>query len=125
MTLEQRQRWAEWFEGQGIRFAFYSARLAKEAQETIHEEDGESYVSGQRAEKLAEEVDDLSIDEASDTSEDSMDLNPGKVEEAKEQEPSETDPRTRILTVFELQSLFVRESPPPKGSFPKSDPTHF
>lgn len=124
MTLEQRQRWADWFEEQGIRFAFYSARLAKEAQETSREDDEEdekeeSDISEDRAEQLAQEIDDLSIDEASDTSEDES---PAEPQQSHEPSTSDTDPRTQILTVFELQSLFLREAPPPKGIF--SPPLH-
>ena len=123
MTLEQRQKWADWFEEQGIRFAFYSARLAKEAQETSRgdEEEVESEISEERAEELAQEIDDLSIDEASDTSEE-----PTHAEATGKQEPStsNTDPRTQILTVFELQSLFLREAPPPKGWSPTCPPSH-
>jgi large subunit GTPase 1 len=121
MTLEQRREWAEWFDGQGIRFAFYSARLAKEAQETgLESEDEEQEeeeeqrldIVGERVEELGEEIDDLSIDEGSDTSEESS--TPQR-QGATELDESNSDPRTRILTVFELQSLFLRESPPPKG----------
>ena len=114
MTLEQRKGWADWFEGQGIRFAFYSARLAKEAMETSNEEE-EKEDSVEEAEELAEQIDDLSIDATSDISDDSMD------EPQISHDPSQStdvDPRTRILTVHELQSLFLRESPPPKGRSP-------
>ena len=126
MTLEQRRSWAEWFEGQGIRFAFYSARLAKEAQETGHEEEEEeeedeeeeeegsgSDVSEEKAEELARKIDDLSVDEASDTSEDSS----PQLQDTSSHSTSDTDPRTQILTVFELQSLFLREALAPKGTF--------
>src|SRR5579859_7468793 len=69
MTVEQRQIWADWFEGQGIRFAFYSARLAKEAMETLDEE--EEVNANERAKELAEDIEDLSIDATSDISEES------------------------------------------------------
>lgn len=116
MTLEQRKGWADWFEGQGIRFAFYSARLAKEAMETLNEEeeteDITEELAAELAEELAEEIDDLSIDATSDVSDESTDEpqifhNPSQ--------STEVDPRTQILTVHELQSLFLKESPPPKG----------
>jgi large subunit GTPase 1 len=150
MTLEQRRGWADWFESQGIRFAFYSARLAKEAQEKEaenedddeeeegedNEDEEEELDDGQdeevhdekETEDLAEEVDDLSID--SELSDDDIDEH--SVDEQTPAHPTQpasspsyiipppaeedTDPRTQILTVHELQSLFLRESPPPKGS---------
>jgi large subunit GTPase 1 len=151
MTLEQRRGWADWFEEQGIRFAFYSARLAKEAQETQEEVeddkesdeeereeqeqededadeesgDEEEHIEDDLAERLAEEVDELSIDSELDDDEAvspasaSHPTSPPSytiLDPAKE----DTDPRTQILTVNELQSLFLRESPPPKGH----DPAH-
>jgi len=116
MTLEQRKRWADWFEGQGIRFAFYSARLAKEAMDILSEEQGEDGNAEERTEELAEEIDDLSIDANSDISEVSTDEpRPNNVDRTQS---TEVDPRTQILTVHELQTLFLRESPPPKGPFP-------
>jgi large subunit GTPase 1 len=136
MTLEQRCGWADWFDGQGIRFAFYSARLAKEAQEQESESDDDE--NGDLAEELVEEVDGLSIDELQDTPDsvspelvDSEPDAPEPVDDSnidKSNTPGVTpesfaaldniteDPRTRILTVDELESLFIRESPPPKGT---------
>jgi large subunit GTPase 1 len=131
MSLEQRCGWADWFDGQGIRFAFYSARLAKEAQEQDSESDNDG--ADELVEELVEEVDGLSIDEIQDTldsgSPELVDSEPDAPElvDSKSDEPdspttpdtSNEDPRTRILTVDELESLFIRESPPPKGTYPK------
>ena len=126
MTLEQRKRWADWFESQGIRFAFYSARLAKEAQEneTLEEEKEESEQDTDEEEQdlgardITEEVDNISLDDETSDSEDdtSRPTSPKSISKTDD----EVDPRTRILTVHELQSLFLRESPPPKGH----DPAH-
>ena len=125
MTLEQRQRWAEWFESQGIRFAFYSARLAKEAQEngqqTIgYEDKSDDEVekeTNSTAEDLAEEVDSVSLD--AESSDEDEEPSPPPQPSIKD---NSLDPRTRILTVYELQSLFLRESPPPKGTLLLSSP---
>ena len=134
MTEKQRKLWADWFTEQGIRFAFYSARLAKEAQEkSLQEEDNEDEEQeseedegGEETGELAEEVDDLSInsDSPGNTTESKIseaDRNPSKTAPPKSQETSDStsvDPRIQILTVHELQSLFLREAPAPKGSFP-------
>src|SRR5579862_5567718 len=134
MTEKQRKLWADWFTEQGIRFAFYSARLAKEAQEkSLQEEDNEDEEQeseedegGEETGELAEEVDDLSInsDSQGNTTESKIseaDRNPSKTAPPKSQETSDStsvDPRIQILTVHELQSLFLREAPAPKGSFP-------
>jgi large subunit GTPase 1 len=116
MTLEQRRIWADWFEGEGIRFAFYSARLAKEAMENQSEittggSDEELDISEERADELADEIDEFSIDDRSDYSDDST----SHQSENDVPESPVIDPRTQILTVNELQALFLRESPPPKG----------
>jgi large subunit GTPase 1 len=148
MTLEQRRGWADWFEGQGIRFAFYSAHLAKEAQEAQEKEIGDDDESGEEenngdeneksgdeeehnddgvAEDLAEEVD-ASIDSELDDDDDDDDDDDEASLPAPTSHPTsppsyaipdsakeDSDPRTQILTVHELQSLFLRESPPAKG----------
>lgn len=126
MTSEQRRGWADWFDAQGIRFAFYSARLAKEAQEQDSESDdeGEQEVDEEEDEptvELAEDMDHLSIDSASDTESESSDLVDSTHDTSQTNpDPSPEDPRTRILTVDQLETLFIQESPPPKGH----DPAH-
>ena len=120
MTLEQRRVWARWFESQGIRFAFYSAHLAKAALENEIEEDVwedehlDRDVSEERAEELAGEVDNLSLDVTSDISDDELSTDPTDSPTAEASRSQ--DPRTRILTVHELQSLFLKEAPQPKGT---------
>jgi large subunit GTPase 1 len=119
MTEEQRRKWAEWFGERGIRFAFYSARLAKEAMDALkEEEDSEEEdledVEEEGVEELAEDLDDLDIDIRSDSPDHEDDPEP------EEDGDGDEDPRTRILTVHELQSLFLREAPTPKGH----DPLH-
>jgi len=128
MTPDQRRIWAEWFGKEGIRFAFYSARLAREAmegqekerleeEEEEEEEEGAGGLEHQKGERLVGDLDDLSIDPGSGSS----DLAEGDEPEQEINMKSSTevdvvtDPRTRILTVHELQALFLRESPPPKG----------
>src|SRR5579859_6761191 len=56
MTEKQRKLWADWFTEQGIRFAFYSARLAKEAQEKESRED-EDEEEGGKSERSEEDDD--------------------------------------------------------------------
>jgi large subunit GTPase 1 len=117
MTVEQRRIWADWFEGQGIRFAFYSARLAKEAQEQEQEESEEE--GDDVAEDIAANVKDISLDDTEEG--DLVDAPPDEESDSEPPQSNEpVDPRTQILTVHELESLFLRESPPPKAH----DPAH-
>jgi len=119
MTVEQRRIWASWFESQGIRFAFYSAHLAKaalenEADADVVEDEYLEDVSEERAEELADEVDNLSLDATSDISDDELSNDP--TDNRTAEASGSQDPRTRILTVHELQSLFLNKAPPPKGT---------
>ena len=114
MTLEQRRGWADWFEGQGIRFAFYSAKLAKEATDEKDDEVSEDIDdSEERPDEIAQEIDNVSLDGDSDISSD--DGNHARRFNGKSSSADTVDPRSQILTVHELQALFLRESPPPKG----------
>jgi large subunit GTPase 1 len=66
-------------------------------------------------EELEEDLDDLEIDVQSDLSD-----HEDATEVSEQEADGDDDPRTRILTVHELQSLFLREAPTPKGH----DPLH-
>ena len=127
MTRDQRRMWAEWFAKERIRFAFYSARLAKEAMESQekerldNEEEDARDMEAERAVGLVEDLDDLSIDPRSDSSDDIVEGDEPELEfdvKLRTEGDVDTDPQTRILTVHELQALFLRESPPPKGILP-------
>ncbi|KUJ19950.1 putative large subunit GTPase 1 [Mollisia scopiformis] len=111
LTLEQRQAWADYFEAAGISYKFFSASLAKEMneardleeddneEEDEDEEDEEPAASGsklaQKAGKLDIEDHDLEQDDETDEGE----------------EEEEEDESTRILTVDELEALFLLHAP--------------
>merc|ERR1712225_180717 len=78
LTFDQRQSWADYFEAAGISYKFFSASLAKEMNETREFE---------------------SDDEESEEEEE-------EAEDDDEEEEAE-DGRTRILTVDELEALFL------------------
>lgn len=113
MTLEQREAWADYFEQVGINYKFFSAHLAKEINE-----------AKDLGEDAPEEVP-LSApnpDQAANGAEDNLDREAKKLEIqdaeeieeqwASEEEPGEeTDHRTRILTVDELEALFLENAP--------------
>lgn len=107
MTYNQRKAWASYLKGAKIAFRFFSAQLAKEinesreADDSDDESDDEPQASSSRApEKPADE-------------EDSLDG--GRVEDIKnpvEESPSqEDDEDTRILTVEELEDIFLQHAP--------------
>lgn len=128
MTEMQRLEWAKWFDERGIHFAFYSARLAREAivgqamsePDASEESDPNEDAEEERADKLVEDIDNLSIDSTSDFTDDTSDIPDQPSALISNVEAPTFDPRTRILTVDELQLLFLRESPPPKGIPPRT-----
>ncbi|TVY40457.1 Large subunit GTPase [Lachnellula occidentalis] len=101
LTLDQRKAWADHFEEVGISYKFFSASLAKEMNEAreddSEEEDdaaGEPVESGS---KLAEKAQKLDLESDED--------------ENEEDEVDGEEESTRILTVHELEALFLLHAP--------------
>ncbi|KAG0648364.1 Large subunit GTPase 1 [Hyphodiscus hymeniophilus] len=111
LTLDQRQAWADYFEAAGISYKFFSASLAKEMNE-LREFDEEE-------------------DDDEDEDEEDVQVNPGKAgsssklaaktatldledddeDSSEEEDEDEEDESTRILTVDELEALFLEHAP--------------
>ena len=111
MTPQQREAWADYFEKVRINYKFFSASLAKEMNEAMDlaEEPAEDDpVSAHKAkkdvenDKLAEETHKMDVRDAEEDDE----------QWASEEElDEEIDQRTRILTVDELEALFLQNAP--------------
>lgn len=132
MTEEQRSAWSNYFEEKGINYKFFSAHLAKELIEGRDAEEAlEQRELNQRAnhsmphKTLLENVQDLNLEEQEEqddlseseedgdsAEEDSSDLSHDyeKYEPLPSSNPID-DERTRILTVDELESLFLQNIP--------------
>lgn len=105
MTYNQRKAWSSYLKGAGISYKFFSAQLAKEQieadelEQNSEEEDEESEEEGSSQPKgkapAAEE-------EESSEEESSEDDSEGEEEE---------DADTRILTIGELESIFLKYAP--------------
>ncbi|TAQ86781.1 hypothetical protein B7494_g4904 [Chlorociboria aeruginascens] len=101
LTLDQRQTWADYFEVAGISYKFFSASLAKELNEARDLEDGpeddEEEVAGSNLAGKAQK----------------LDLEDNEEEEESEQDGEDEDEEesTRILTVDELEELFLKHAP--------------
>jgi large subunit GTPase 1 len=110
LTFDQRQTWADYFEAAGIAYKFFSASLAKEMNETrdfSDSEDEEDETEGEvepTGPKLAEKAQALKIEDDEES------------DEEDEEEEAE-DERTRILTVDELEALFLLHAPENLGGF--------
>ena len=123
MTLQQREAWADHFERVGINYKFFSASLAKAMNEAMDleeasEKDGSvmaqedvEEVAVQDENKLAKEAEKLEIEDERDSEE----------RWASEEElDNEVHQRTRILTVDELEALFLENAPEVENT----DPDH-
>ncbi len=122
MTLQQRGAWADYFERVGINYKFFSASLAKAMNEALGteevlEEDG-SFMAKEDVEevldqhdgKLAEEDKKLEIEDEKENEEE------WASEEALD---DDVDQRTRILTVDELEALFLENAPEVENTDPE------
>ena len=111
MTPQQREAWANYFEKVGINYKFFSASLAKEMNEAMDlaeepaEDDPEladKAMKDVEHDKLAEETHRMDVHDAEEDDE----------QWASEEElDGEVDQRTRILTVDELEALFLENAP--------------
>lgn len=117
LTLEQRRAWADYFKGAGIAYKFFSASLAKELNEARdfeedEESDEEALPKKAKAKggMLAAKLKGLKIkdgDEDENSSEEEEDEDDGDAEDE--------DEGTRILTVDELEALFLEHAPDNQG----------
>lgn len=101
MTAEQRQVWADHFEEAGIAYKFFSASLAKEMNEAREFDDDSEDDEEQDLEGNAKKL--TLHDEASSDEEEDEEIVDGEGE------------RTRILTVDELEELFLQHAPDNEG----------
>ena len=107
MTFKQREAWADYFEKVGINYKFFSASLAKEMNEAMDLAE-DNAVLADKAEKdvendkLAEETHKMNVHDAEEDDEQWA---------SEEDLDEEADQRTRILTVDELEALFLDNAP--------------
>jgi large subunit GTPase 1 len=113
LTVEQRQAWADYFEEAGIAYKFFSASLAKEMNESrdIAEEDGQEEPevhndSDAEEQALAKGTRNLDIEDEESSVDDSE----------NEEGAGSEDERTRILTVDQLEELFLQHAPGNQGT---------
>ncbi|KAL5342942.1 hypothetical protein BJX70DRAFT_355245 [Aspergillus crustosus] len=112
LTEKQREMWADYFERHQIDFRFFSAQLAKEANEAREKEESDDDSDDDDAESLAEETEDLKIQEA--TEQETV----GGVALAS---GSTSSKRTNILDVDELEELFLSNAPEDAGEADNED----
>ncbi|KAF3770669.1 P-loop containing nucleoside triphosphate hydrolase protein [Cryphonectria parasitica EP155] len=106
MTYKQRKAWANYLKGAKIAYRFFSAQLAKEYNELREEDEGE---------EEDEEEDDQAPPSSSRAAEDEAEEEDGDVDKAAQDGDApvseEDDEDTRIMTVEELESIFLQHAP--------------
>lgn len=106
MSMKQRKAWGKYLREAGIAYKFFSAQLAKELNEAREDEeyssDEEPAFSSRQAEKSKAESDDEEETAAEEQGESSGN-----------QEVEDED--TQILTVEELEEIFLRYAPSDRG----------
>lgn len=107
MTEEQRSIWADYFDAQGINYRFFSAHLAKEMNEAALDESDDEELSS--ADKLAQEAKKIQLQEKKEDEEewDSEEELENADNEGAGGIPLKQTSRTDILTVDELETLFL------------------
>ena len=127
MTPKQREIWADYFDENGINYSFFSAQLAKEINEANlenEESDEDSDLESEEVDKLAQEAKKIRLQDKKEedenwSSEEELD-NDGGLSLTEDPQAS----RTRILTVDELESLFLANVPEPRARDPKDPSKH-
>ncbi|MCJ1361447.1 hypothetical protein MMC16_000547 [Acarospora aff. strigata] len=131
MTLEQREAWADYFEDAGVSYTFFSASLAKEMNEAKElggdsGDDGSLVSQDEQSEELSRQSD----PPAKDATKVDQQNQGGEGEQCTSDEETDSpsadqgvavsaDYRTRILTVDELEALFLAKAPKVESSDPE------
>lgn len=117
MTETQRRVWATYLKKARIAYKFFSASLAKELLEAIDEDDSENEVpqpsSSSRRPPAPQEESSEEDDSEEETSED--DSEPDVAEGSKDAPVELTEEDMRILTVDELEEVFLSHAPKNPG----------
>ncbi|KAF8807756.1 P-loop containing nucleoside triphosphate hydrolase protein [Phlegmacium glaucopus] len=123
LTAEQRSQWANYFDQQHIQYAFYSAANAAALQQARREaaEGSETLFSSDESENEASDDDrDLSGEHSAP----SIDRDDGGDDAdlyfSAEEDEDDQDPRAKILSVVELEEMFLKVAPN-LSNFPDSD----
>lgn len=104
LTFDQRQSWADYFEAAGISYKFFSASLAKELNES------REFDSDEEDEEDDEDQDEVKTS-GSKLADKAQALDIKDEEQSEGEEEDAEDDRTRILTVDELEALFLLHAP--------------
>jgi large subunit GTPase 1 len=116
LTLEQRQAWADYFEAAGIAYKFFSASLAKELNEARDLEDEDEESEEENMPRKAKAAGGISPAKNKQLDLKDEDEDEEGSEEDDDDEEDVEEESTRILTVDELENLFLEHAPDNQGN---------
>ncbi|KAI0673366.1 P-loop containing nucleoside triphosphate hydrolase protein [Trametes maxima] len=133
LTARQRKQWADYFDSQNVQYAFFSAANAAALQEARREVEAaaaraeEEAAAAETAAKTDADDDgseeEVVGNESVEDSDENAESSDSEVEESSdddsevgaflpvEEGPEAQDPRTKVLSVLELEDLFVSSAP--------------
>ncbi|KAG9222623.1 hypothetical protein CCMSSC00406_0004537 [Pleurotus cornucopiae] len=119
LTARQRRLWADYFDTHGITYAFFSAANAAAIQQARRDaldvagSNDQDISSESEPKYVAEGADepDLVEDDASESESDASESEDEHYFSAEEDTTDGQDPRARVLSVLELEELFIKSSP--------------
>jgi large subunit GTPase 1 len=114
--LEQRQAWADYFEAAGIAYKFFSASLAKELNEARDLEDEDEESEEENMPRKAKAAGGISPAKNKQLDLKDEDEDEEGSEEDDDDEEDVEEESTRILTVDELENLFLEHAPDNQGN---------
>lgn len=116
MTLAQRKAWAKHLKEAGISYKFFSAQLAKEMIEARNQEgDSEDDVPQVPFHRVERQPDHSQASSEAEEEENEIGGNAPAIGDEDEVEDDNDDDDTRILTVDELENIFLQHAPRDAG----------
>lgn len=111
LTLSQRRAWGRYFQNNGISYTFFSAAKANEILEKQREEEEAEKDTPKPEETPDSGLTEEEREELAQIKKELAELEGTQEPETQESQDSSAD--TRILTVAELEALFLKEAPKP------------
>ncbi|POS79621.1 hypothetical protein DHEL01_v201985 [Diaporthe helianthi] len=111
MTYKQRKAWANYLKGAKIAYRFFSAQLAKEYNEAQEEQDSDEESDEETQPSSSKVADEVSQQNEGEEEGKAAGDNPNLPLTEDAIVPEQDDEDTRILTVDELEGIFLQHAP--------------
>lgn len=111
MTYKQRKAWANYLKGAKIAYRFFSAQLAKEYNEAQEEQDSDEESDEEPKPSSSKVADEASEQKEGEQEAGAAGDNPNLPLTEDAIAPEQDDEDTRILTVDELEGIFLQHAP--------------